>query len=401
MVGLEIIICILMLPFLGSSLLLCILAIGRMFYSAPKDCPSGEDAPNVAVLFAAYKNDEVILHSVQSALKWEFQAGQFKIVVLADHLQESTLQKLNQLGVVVVKMQWEESTKIKSIKHWLNQGGSAGFSHVLTMDIDNGAPKNVLEAWYAATTAQQRRAESQQLERTSESIETRVGFMDQFSENWNNRLFREGAEGWGANPALIGSGLIMPASDFKSFHETIDAVGGYDKQLEVDFILAGHRVRYLKGIQVLDEKVEFADHMQNQRKRWLAAQFFFLRKYLFKSLQLVFTRPQLFFKVCQYALVPKVILFLISGLSLSYFLFNWLWNLNLPLVQSVVLLNLGFLILTMSLSFSLRDLFRLIPHLLLIGPKLVVVYAAALLKIKGANKKFIHTPHHVKNNKDA
>jgi len=52
----------------------------------------------------------------------------------------------------------------------------------------------------------------------------------------------------------------------------IDALGGFDKQLELNFLKANIEIRYLEDAYVFDEKVSSNDVFTNQRTRWIAAQ---------------------------------------------------------------------------------------------------------------------------------
>ena len=64
---------------------------------------------------------------------------------------------------------------------------------------------------------------------------------------------------------------------FKSIMEPIQAIGGFDKELE--FELAGKQIEieYLQEAIVYDEKVQQGSDFSNQRRRWLATQFIYLR----------------------------------------------------------------------------------------------------------------------------
>lgn len=390
-----------LIPLVFCSALLYSLVLGRGAYKkrlATVNKHQPAKPIHVAVLFAAYKNDEVIVESVKRALQWQFDFGTYSVEVLGDHLLPETIAELNALGAEVLPLAWENSTKIKSIKEWvIKQSNKADFTHVLTMDIDNWAEKNVLNSWYKQTPPAAIFSTAQQLERTAEGTETEVGLMDEFSERWNNRIFREGAAGWGTNPALIGSALMMPMSDFCHFHEKIEAVGGYDKQLEIDFFKEAYSVLYLHGVKIFDEKVAQMNHLENQRKRWVSAQFVFLFQNIGVALKSVVTKPGLFYKTLQYALIPKVLHLSLSVLCLVFW--GALIYLNVEVYQlshALVIINTVLLFWVFALSFSAKELLQIIPKLLVIGPRLFLTYVRIIFKLKGANKKFIHTPHHLK-----
>lgn len=79
----------------------------------------------------------------------------------------------------------------------------------------------------------------------------------------------------GFSSALIGSGM---AFDYKWFRENIACctTSGEDKELEALLLRQGIYIDYLDDVRVLDEKVQGEGAYYNQRRRWIAAQFYAL-----------------------------------------------------------------------------------------------------------------------------
>ena len=103
------------------------------------------------------------------------------------------------------------------------------------------------------------------------------------------------------------------AFDYPFFKETmanINAVGGFDKELELTLLRDGDTIEYLDDAYVLDEKIQKSDDFGNQRKRWLSAQVVYFKKYFFSGLKELFLRGNIDFvdKVYQMAAPPRILL---------------------------------------------------------------------------------------------
>ena len=60
----------------------------------------------------------------------------------------------------------------------------------------------------------------------------------------------------------------------------IDAVGGFDKELELKLIAADAKIHYVPSAMIYDEKVSNPDVMTKQRSRWISSQFHYMKKFL-------------------------------------------------------------------------------------------------------------------------
>src|SRR5690606_8333983 len=67
------------------------------------------------ILIPTYKEDHVILATAQAASQHNYPKDKFDVFVIADKLQPATIEKLRQIPVNVVEVQFEESTKAKSL----------------------------------------------------------------------------------------------------------------------------------------------------------------------------------------------------------------------------------------------------------------------------------------------
>jgi cellulose synthase/poly-beta-1,6-N-acetylglucosamine synthase-like glycosyltransferase len=80
-----------------------------------KIVPQANQTRKMAVLIPAYKEDQVIVSVAQAALNQTYAASNFDVVVIADSLKASTLEKLKTLPIKVVEVVFEKSTKVKAL----------------------------------------------------------------------------------------------------------------------------------------------------------------------------------------------------------------------------------------------------------------------------------------------
>jgi cellulose synthase/poly-beta-1,6-N-acetylglucosamine synthase-like glycosyltransferase len=231
--------------------------------------------------------------------------------------------------------------------------------------------------------------------RTAKNMNTSMAILDAASEEINNHIFRKGHRALGLSSAIIGSGMAFQYDFFKGLMLTVDAVGGFDKEIELKLLKAGHKIEYLDKAYVYDEKVQKAEVFSNQRRRWLSAQLHYFRQDFLSALKELFTKGNIdyFDKAFQFIQPPRILLLgavllssaiflIINHLIQNYLLYKTLWI-------SVLVACLSAFIFSIPASFyNLKTL-----RALLSLPKGMILMLLSLLKIRGANKQFIHTKH--------
>ena len=135
----------------------------------------------------------------------------------------------------------------------------------------------------------------------------------------------------------------------------------------------------------------------NQRKRWLSAQFVYFGRYFVPGLKELFTKGNIDFfdKVYQMVSPPRVLLLgLVTFFGALYLLTNLILPNNLLVVPALYwcisfgLTVLAFVFAIPKKYYSMRTL-----RAVLTLPKAFFLMFLSLFKLKGANKKFIHTQH--------
>jgi len=146
---------------------------------------------------------------------------------------------------------------------------------------------------------------------------------------------------------------------------------------------------------IYDEKVQKAEVFSNQRRRWLSAQLHYFRKDIIPALGHLITKGNLdyFDKAIQFIQPPRVLLIgallLLSTVFISgnYFLDNGLNYSTAWLIITMACITA--ILLSVPRSFYTKKTGQALLSL----PRGMLAMLKSLLKIKGANKTFIHTKH--------
>ncbi len=259
-----------------------------------------------AVLIPAYKEDSVIGGTVRAALRQKYPEELFDVVLIADSLQPITLWQLRDERVKIVPVEFEKSTKSKSLNAALAQLGE-GYDATVILDADNHAHPDFLTH---INDTMNKGSLAVQGCRAAKNGGSNFSLLDGASEAVNNHLLCRGHRALGLSARLAGSGMAFEFSLFKKVMKTVDALGGFDKELELKFTQLGVSIAYAPDAIVFDEKIENAQAFARQRGRWLAAQYRYGRRFAGAAmLALVRNGNYDFFnKTMQMALPPRLVL---------------------------------------------------------------------------------------------
>lgn len=351
-----------------------------------KKAATTDKQAKIAVFIPGYKEDGIIYHVAEDALKQQYPHYLFDVIVIADSFDPRTIQKLKHLPIILNEVSFEKSTKAKSINETMGML-QKGYDIAVVLDADNLMAPNFLKL---VNDSYQNGAQAMQGHRTAKNQDTAFARMDAMSEEINNNIFRKGHTVLGLPSALIGSAMAFDYQMYKEVMAGIDVVSGFDKELEVQLISRGIDIEYLQDALVYDEKVQSSEIFEKQRTRWLAAQVNFAKKYFFPSVLSLVTKGQvaLFDKTLQFVILPRaltiaamVILVLVSAIIPNPIL----WKLSLAIFAGFVLAMLVAIPKRFYNGRMLSTLFNL--------PKAIFAMLGSLLKINQAKNTFIHTPH--------
>jgi cellulose synthase/poly-beta-1,6-N-acetylglucosamine synthase-like glycosyltransferase len=369
------------------SLYSFILSTAGLFYKTIKT-PEAAKLRKVAVLIPAYKEDRVIPGVAEQALEQNYPSDFFDVIVIADSLKASTLQRLRALPIKVIEVSFEKSTKVKALNQAMAVIGD-DYDCALVLDADNVMERdfirkmnNLFDLGYLAIQAK----------RDPKNENTSMALLDGLSETINNFIYRQGNISLGLSSSLNGSGMMFDYASYKDIMSKMDSIGGFDRELELRLLQRDIQVYFAKNIIVYDEKVANDQIFEHQRKRWISSHFFYLKKYFKEGWRELFKGNFAFFNsaVLRNIQLPRLLnLGLLSAIILLSLIFHSFLTVT-PLVW-IFLLALNILAMAFAIPLRLYNV-KLLKSVLLI-PRLFIRMLLLLFKLKGANKTFIHTPH--------
>jgi cellulose synthase/poly-beta-1,6-N-acetylglucosamine synthase-like glycosyltransferase len=378
-----------------ASIYFFVFAVASHFYREKKYIGKNKKY-KVVLLIPSYKEDSVIVNTAISAINHKTVNADVDTFVIADSLKSETISKIIKTGAKVIPVLFEKSTKAKSINEALNVINNK-YDYVIVLDADNIMKENFI---YEMLIRLEQGFRIIQGHRTAKNSNTNFAVLDGLSESVNNAIFRTGHRAMGLSSSIIGSGFACGYQLFKHLMKQIDAVGGFDKQLELILIERKIVIGYAKDAIVYDEKVQQSEVFLNQRRRWLSAQFVYFSKSIGNGLMHLLKNGNFEYieKILQFALPPRI---LTIGLTFIIAVINlgWSFFIDIPInILSFVWLGFFFIsiiavIISIPISKYNLNLFKS----LLSIPKGFLLTLLALFKIKGANQKFIHTTHGIDN----
>ncbi|MEG2479285.1 MAG: glycosyltransferase family 2 protein [Mucinivorans sp.] len=342
----------------------------------------------IAILIPAYKEDAVIMECVNSCLQQQYPRHLYEIVVISDRMTEATNTLLEGMPLTLIKVYFEESTKSKALNLAMAQL-TKQYDIALVLDADNtiapdfmGQVNNIFHLQNVHIV---------QAHRCAKNTNTPLALLDAVSEEINNSIFRKAHANVGLSAALIGSGMCFNYRLFKESMATIDAIGGFDRALELQLLQQGYRVDYMPQADVLDEKVQQQSDFSRQRRRWLSAQLHYMCRSIKHVPRAIVLRQWDFLdKMVQQMTIPRVMLLGFSAII----------TIVVTLISMVASIKWWVIVGALSVALLVSIPRRMYGRKLLIAivrlPFFFIVVAINIFKLKGANKKFIHTSHGIK-----
>ena len=335
------------------------------------------------VIFPAYGEDIVILHTISSFLNQHYPQDKYSIVVVSDHMSEETNAKLSELPISLLQPQFEKSSKAKALQFAFNNTKD-NYDNIVILDADNVVKPDFLERLNQICD---QGFTAIQCHRCAKNANNNIAQLDGISEEINNSLFRMGHNNIGMSSALIGSGMCFDFDWFKT-HVHLLSTAGEDREIEKMLLIEHIFIKYAADIDVYDEKVGNEENFQRQRQRWMSAQLnslLSMMENLPKSI--IELNINYIDKTIQQMLIPR------SMLLIGTFI----WSLIMSVIALTWALKWWLLFILTSLSLwiaiprKMRNgtLAKLITHL----PRLTWKMLSNIRHIDRKNREFIHTTH--------
>ena len=352
----------------------------------PAKMAPAKEHKRIALLIAAYREDAVIMDTVQACLVQDYPSDRYDVVVISDHMRPSTNEKLRALPIKLLQVDFEKSTNTKSLKAALEYLGKDSYDIALIIDADNIVNSSYLVELNNAFADP--KVQVVQTHRVAKNLNTNMAYLDAISEEINNSIFRLGHVNLGMSAALIGSGMAFEYSLFYKAMMSNTSVGGFDRVLEMKLLY--HRIffHYLPDTYVLDEKIQKTKNFYQQRRRWLSAQYYSFGEFVNHLFPAIRDRKWDFCdKLFQQASFSRVLLL---GFT---FIFSVCLSIWIPALAYKWWVIFGVLLLALAVAIPRRFWkWRLVKAICFVPYSFLLMFIN-LFRLKEANKKFIHTAH--------
>lgn len=143
----------------------------------------------IAVVIPAYKEDQVLLSTVQKAMTHDYPSDKFEVFVLADQLSKATLDALGKLPLTVIEVFHATSTKAKSLHAFFETEHQSLFDMVMVLDADNIMEAGCLKR---VNTAFLKGAQVVQCHRAAKNTNNALAILDAISEEIRINIFLRG-----------------------------------------------------------------------------------------------------------------------------------------------------------------------------------------------------------------
>lgn len=368
---------------LGTVLYLLVFAVAAMI-GTPSKCSPATKYYRFLVLIPAYKEDAVIESTIRSFLRQTYPSSQYDTIVIADHCQSETIERLKQYPITVLTPDFEESLKAKSLNYAIEYIAPRKYDIVVILDADNTVDSHFL---HVINNYYESGCQAIQVHRVAKNRNTETALLDAIFEEINNSIFRTGHVRLGFSSALVGSGM---AFDFEWFRQHVGQLlsAGEDKELEAILMKERIFVDFVDDLYVYDEKTQKEKVFHRQRRRWMAAQFHSLFSNLPKLFPAIVQRNyDLADKIIQWMLLPRIAMIgIILIMSVVMLFIDWTSAIKWWCLFIVVL---GIFAMCIPDNLVNDDFDKAIKRAPLMAIKMVV----NVFRLRGLKNKFLHTEH--------
>jgi len=359
---------------------------GRFFYREKYTQSVTKPFSKIAILVPGYKEDGVIFSTADNLLNLDYPKELYDVYIIADSFKEETLAKLSVMPIQVLEVFFKQSTKARSLNEAFKRINKS-YDIALICDADNMLARDFLRKLNRAFS---NGAKAVQGRRVAKNLDTSYAILDACSEAINNNIFRKGTYALGMSSAVIGSGMAFDFETIKKIFSQVNAVGGFDKILQLKVVEQGIKIHYIQSALIFDEKVDSSNAFKQQRKRWVSSQFIYLKQFFFPACKQLFKGNFSYFNLAvanNFVLPRGFLLFLLPLLIItSYFIMPAFW-----FTASICLFVCCMLCLFLALPLKMinKNFFIAISRL----PRAIFSMFGALFQMKKSNKTFIHTVH--------
>ena len=215
------------------------------------------------LVIPAYKEGDILIQTVETALKVNYPQDQREVVLLAQDLDEGLLATLKQYPITIIET-GALGSKMKAIKNWINSIELTN-EHLFILDADNLIYGNALKICSAALKS----TNVVQLEREKTKPETPLAVLDYWNTTVGITLALHSRLSLSLSPFILGSGFAIKANLYKRFVNEFENTNVEDKALDLFLIQHGENLSYLRTPGVTDATIARTTELETQRSRWV------------------------------------------------------------------------------------------------------------------------------------
>jgi len=360
------------------------------FFKSTCAIQNNQKLNRIGILIPAYKEDRVIITTVKTALKLNYSKEYFEAVVIADSLKLETIQKLKKLPIKLIEVSFLQSTKVRALRSAINLLGNS-FDFYVILDADNLIKEDFLKI---ANSIYQGGSIIVQGRRIAKNQGNALAVLDDISEQINNHINRKGSCILGGSSSIAGSGFLIKQKIAFEVFNSIDSIGGFDKEVELVLLQQNIKTEYCDSLIVYDEKIESATNFKNQRRRWISSQYTYLNKYFITGLKEVLMNKNFAYfnsAILRNFQLPRLLnLGIFSCICIIALFIDKFLGINLWIWFFLYLIFLISILISIPRFHynrrTLNSVFQL--------PKVFITMLLILFRLKGSNESFNHTPHY-------
>lgn len=339
------------------------------------------------ILMPAYQEDDVVIQSTIKNLKVDYNKEDFDICVISEQLKTATIASLRSLGVEVHIANFDQSTKVKSLRSAMRVVDYKKYNGIVVLDADNVMKLNFLKV---ASRHLSGGCKIMQCSRKPSNLDNALSVFNAIADEAHAKMFGKGANNLGLSSALSDSAMIFETATFADIIFRQSAIGGFDKEMELELTKSKKFIHYIDKAIVYDEKMSSFRSYSNQRARCLQAQYSFFAKSIWNAIrELSRGNANHFHNVIQLALPPNVLLSvsLVMIMAIAAFTGNIF---IVILAVSLIIIDL----LTYALLIPMKWVYGYGVSLVKAIPILIAANLHALLLMPKARNIFLFTAHH-------
>lgn len=215
------------------------------------------------IVIPALNEGEVLYNTVERALAVEYPEDKFEVILLAQNIDASVLERLRRYPIQIIES-GSLGSKMNAIRSWLNQVEVKNES-IFIVDADNELLPNALSVCSHAMQT----ANCVQLARKKTVPHSPLGLLDRWNTEVGIAIGIHSRVVLSMNPFIVGSGFGIKAELYKRFLQANTNSIVEDKALDLFLIQEGEKPSYLLTPGVIDASISRGKDFTTQRTRWV------------------------------------------------------------------------------------------------------------------------------------